>query len=84
VLKFKNKFGTLRVNEGYVILVELCGQGETEVREIKHVPVLFTRKPRMDRLGIEHGLRRDSPVTSPMRHDRAYEPKNILYFTQER
>jgi hypothetical protein len=37
----------------------------------------------MDPPGIEYGLRRDSPVTSPLRHDMACKRDNILFFTQE-
>ena len=65
-------------------MVELYGQGETEVREVKPVPVLFTRKPHMDRFGIAYGLRRDRPVNSPLRYDMDCERENILFFTQER
>jgi len=72
------------INEEYAVLLELYGQGETEVREVKPVPVLFTRKPHKDRPGIKYGLRRDRPVTSPVRHDMACERDNILFFTEER
>ena len=33
------------IDEEYVVLVEIYGQGETEVREVKPVPVLLTKTP---------------------------------------
>jgi hypothetical protein len=68
------------ITEEEVVSVELYGQGETEIREVKPVPVLFTRKLHMDRPGIEYDLRCDRPVTSRLRHDMACEYDNVLFF----